>query len=69
MIESWGGRYLTRGGSHQVLEGSWQPTRVAIIEFPDRATLNAFYASPGYQPVLALRAGAAVDVVIAIDGA
>ncbi len=34
MIERYGGRYLTRGGSHEVLDGKWNPTRAVIIEFP-----------------------------------
>ena len=36
MIAKHGGRYLTKGGTHKVLETThWQPNRVAIIEFPD----------------------------------
>ena len=33
MIERVGGRYLTKAGSHEILEGDWQPNRVVIIEF------------------------------------
>jgi uncharacterized protein (DUF1330 family) len=69
IIERFGGRYLTRVGSHAVLEGDWQPNRVAVIEFPDRAALEAFYRAPDYQPLIALRRRAATDVIIAIDGA
>ena len=69
MIERLGGRYLTRGGSHQILEGTWKPTRVAIIEFPDMVTLRAFYEAPEYQPLFELRRGTGTDVVISIDGA
>ncbi len=68
LIERFGGRYLTRAGSHQVLEGDWRPTRVAVIAFPDRAALDAFYGSAEYQPLIALRRRAATDVIIAIDG-
>jgi uncharacterized protein (DUF1330 family) len=69
MIERYGGRYLTRGGSHEVLDGDWKPTRVVIIQFPDMAALKAWYHSPEYQPLIALRRGAATDVLMAIDGA
>jgi uncharacterized protein (DUF1330 family) len=68
MIERYGGRYLTRGGSHEVLDGPWKPTRVVIIEFPDMVALKAWYDSPEYQPLIALRRGAATDVLIAIEG-
>jgi uncharacterized protein (DUF1330 family) len=69
IIERFGGRYLTRAGTHAVLEGAWRPNRVAVIEFPDMAALQAFYRTPEYQPLIALRRGAATDVIIAIDGA
>jgi uncharacterized protein (DUF1330 family) len=69
LIERFGGRYLTRAGTHDVLEGGWRPTRVAVIAFPDMAALRQFYRSPEYQPLIALRRAAATDVVIAIDGA
>ena len=68
MIERFGGRYLTRGGSHEVLDGTWKPTRVVIIEFPDMARLKAWYHSPEYEPLIALRRDAATDVLIAIEG-
>jgi uncharacterized protein (DUF1330 family) len=69
MIERCGGRYITRIGSHKVLEGDWKPNRVVIIEFPDMAALNAWYQSPEYQPLIALRQSASADVLIAVDGA
>ena len=70
MIAKFGGRYLTRGGSHTILEtGYWQPERVVIVEFPDMAALNAWYTSPEYQPLIALRQTAALDMLITLDGA
>ena len=68
MIERHGGRYLTRGGSHSVLDGSWHPTRAVIIEFPDMAALMAWYESPEYQPLIEVRRSAGTDVLLAIDG-
>lgn len=69
MIERYGGRYLTRSVSHEVLDGTWKPTRVVIIEFPDMSALKAWCESPEYQPLIALRRAAATDVLIAVDGA
>ena len=40
-----------------------------IIEFADMATLMAWYESPEYQPLIALRRGAGQDVLLALDGA
>jgi uncharacterized protein (DUF1330 family) len=72
MIAKHGGRYLTKAGSHVILEKEkavWQPERVVIIEFPDMAALNAWYRSPEYQPLIALRQAAATDMLITLEGA
>jgi uncharacterized protein (DUF1330 family) len=59
LIAKHGGRYLTKGGSHKLLETARRPPdRVVIIEFPDMAALNAWYSSPEYQPLIALRQSA-----------
>lgn len=34
VVEQYGGRYIVLGGKMDVLEGDWQPTFPAIIEFP-----------------------------------
>jgi uncharacterized protein (DUF1330 family) len=69
MIKRFGGRYITRVGTHKVLEGQWEPNRVVIIEFPDMAALNAWYHSPEYHPLIALRQSVSADVLIAVEGA
>ena len=69
LIERFGGRYLTRPGSHRILDGRWQPTRVVIIAFPTMDALNAWYASDEYQPLIELRRGAGEDMLIALEGA
>src|SRR6266700_631665 len=56
MMAKHGGRYLTKGDSLKMPEGGhWNPERVVIIEFPDMASLKAWYTSPEYQPLIALR--------------
>jgi uncharacterized protein (DUF1330 family) len=68
MIERFGGRYLTKAGSHEILEGDWNPNRVVIIEFPDIASIKNWYRAPEYQPLIALRRSAATDVMIMLEG-
>jgi uncharacterized protein (DUF1330 family) len=65
MIERFGGRYLTKAGSHEILEGD---NRVVIIEFPDLASIKSWYRSPEYQPLIALRQSAATDVMMMLEG-
>lgn len=72
LIARFGGRYLTRPGSHRLPEGGhWVPERVVIVEFPDMAALEAWYRSPEYQPLIALRKACTseLDMLITVDGA
>ena len=57
-IEAAGGRFLVRGGQHEVFEGGWQPSRLVMVEFPDLAAARAFYDSAKYREARAQRAGA-----------
>ncbi len=72
MIARHGGRYITKPGSHTVLEPDnavWNPQRVVVVEFPDMAALRAWYDSEEYKPLIALRQSAAKDMLITLDGA
>ena len=71
MIAKHGGRYLTKGASHKFPEGGhWAPERVVIIEFPDMQSLDAWYRSPEYQPLIALRKQCTsdLDMLITLEG-
>lgn len=67
-IAAFGGRYLARGGATEVLEGSWTPKRVVILEFPDMARLKEWYHSPEYAPLLDLRKASAASNLVVVDG-
>lgn len=65
---SHGGRYLVRGGSTELLEGTTQPNRTAVLEFPSMERLKAFYSSPEYAPLKQLRIDSARSRVFAVEG-
>ena len=67
-IAAYGGRYLVRGGASRVLEGSWTPARSVILEFPSMQQLQAWWNSPEYQPLRAIRERTARSKLIAIEG-
>ena len=72
MIAKHGGRYITKAGSHRFPETPhWRPERVVIIEFPDMDSLNAWYRSDEYQPLVALRKESTDerDMIITLEGA
>ena len=67
-IARYGGKFIVRGGPITTLEGEPETRRVVVIEFPSLDQAKAFYASPEYTRVKALRTGAAVGQFFAIDG-
>lgn len=64
----YGGKYLGRGGLTRVLEGDWQPHRLVIVEFPNMDSLVAWYESPEYAPLKALREKCATTRIVALEG-
>jgi uncharacterized protein (DUF1330 family) len=68
LIEKSGGKYLVRGGRSQVLEGSWSPSGLIILEFPDREAALALYNHPEYQPYKNLRQSISTSSLIVVDG-
>jgi uncharacterized protein (DUF1330 family) len=68
IIAAHGGRYLVRGGASEVLEGTWRPKRSAIIEFASLASMKAFWESPEYRTLRAIRERSAKSNVVVIEG-
>lgn len=68
VIAKFGGRLIVGGGAHEVLEGTWRPARLAVIEFPDMDALKSWYGSPEYAPLLAMRQPAATEHLVAVSG-
>ena len=73
VLAKYGARFLTKSGSHKRLEGAFPlPDRMAIVEFPDMTSLNAWYNSAEYQPLIGLRQSAVhrdTEMLITIEGA
>ena len=67
-IQTYGGRYLARLGEVQVLEGSWNPNMIVIVEFPNLEQARAWYRSPEYAFALEVRDTALSRNLILVDG-
>jgi len=68
-IARYGGRFLVRGGRTEVLEGSWSPRRVVVLEFPSFEHARQWWASEEYSAPKALRQGASIGNLILVEGA
>lgn len=62
------GRYLARGGSTEVLEGSWSPRRCVLLEFPDMDHFRAWWSSPEYAPLGELRRRSTHSHIVVTQG-
>ena len=67
-IAAYGGRYVVRGGACEILEGTWQPPRLVVLEFPTAAQARAWWNSPEYAPAKALRQQCAQTEMLLIEG-
>ena len=67
-VARYGGRYLVRGGALSVVEGSWEPRRLVVLEFESVERARQWIQSPEYQAVKPLRLGAAEFNVVLVEG-
>ena len=68
LVEKHGGRYLSRSGNIDTIEGdAMDSTLIAILEFPSREALDAFAADPEYAPYGQARPARSVSNFHVID--
>jgi len=67
-FQKYGAKFVVRGGAFEAMEGHARERNV-VVEFTDRATANACYASPEYQAAKTIRQKYADSDFIIIDGA
>jgi uncharacterized protein (DUF1330 family) len=67
-LETYGGRFLVRGGKVETLEGDWSPKRFVMVEFPSAEQAKAWWASDEYAEAKALRQATARTQMIVVEG-
>ncbi len=68
LVAAFGGKYLTRGGATETVEGTWQPKRLVILEFPSMERIHEFYHSPEYAEAKLLRQNSTRTTMVFQDG-
>lgn len=69
VVAAYGGQYVFRGQSAQLLEGDFgDGAAVLVARFPDMASLRAFWDSPDYAPLKQARQELATLQVMAVEG-
>lgn len=67
-IDTFGGKYLVRGGQAMQLEGQAQGERNVVIEFPNREMALAWYHSEAYQAIIQHRTDNSTGTLALVDG-
>jgi uncharacterized protein (DUF1330 family) len=68
-LAQYGGKFLTRGGATELIEGGPEPKRIVILEFADAAAIKRWYNSPEYQKILPGRLNNSTGRAIIVEGA
>ncbi len=68
LVEKHGGRYLSRSGNIETLEGADKDsTLIALLEFPTRQALENFASDPAYGPYGQARQAGSISNFHVID--
>ena len=67
-LAAYDGKFVVRGGTCETLEGSWQPKRVVVLEFPTVARARQWWESREYSAAKALRQRTAKTQMILVEG-
>ncbi len=62
------GRYIVRGVEPTCIEGDWKPSRLVIIEFPQRANAEAFLSDPAIQDLFKVRHETTTSKLVLAEG-
>lgn len=69
LVEKFGGRFLVRGGPFEVVEGTYQPVMLVMLEFPTMDQARRWYDSEEYRDLKQMRLAATVANAFFMSGA
>ena len=67
-VEKYGGRFIARGGTIEVLEGDWHPNRLVLVEFPSVAAAREWWNSPEYSEAKRIRQETSEGTLLILEG-
>ncbi|NBE54554.1 DUF1330 domain-containing protein [Streptomyces boluensis] len=63
-----GGRYLVAGPTPEPVEGTWDSSRLVVLEFPDMDRIREWYDSPEYRRAREIREGKSRVGMLFVEG-
>lgn len=67
-VAAYGGKFVVRGGKTEVLEGSWTPKRLVVLEFENVERAREWWISKEYSAAKQVRHRTAITNMIVVDG-
>ncbi|MEP6615805.1 MAG: DUF1330 domain-containing protein [Ginsengibacter sp.] len=67
-ISAYDGKFVVRGGKCETLEGSWNPGRIVVLEFPDTQRAKEWWNSSEYSAAKLIRQRVAHTQMILVEG-
>ena len=67
-VEKYGGKYIVRGGRTEVLEGSWRPKRIVVLQFESMQRAREWLNCEEYRDPRKMRHRTAETKMILVEG-
>ncbi len=67
-VAAYGGKFVARGGKVEVLEGSWIPKRLVMLEFESVERAKEWWSSKEYSRAKQVRHRTAITNMIIVEG-
>ena len=68
IVETFGGKYIVRGGKSKNVEGNWPYERTVVLKFPSYEMVEKWHNSDEYKPIKKIREDNAECNAIIIEG-
>ncbi|MYD51035.1 MAG: DUF1330 domain-containing protein [Dehalococcoidia bacterium] len=67
-VESYGGKFVVRGGELEVILGDWTPNRLAVLKFDNLEQVQVWLSSPEYTALDDLRTKSSNINMVIVEG-
>lgn len=67
-LEAYSGRFIARGGEIAVIDGSWNPKRLAIVAFDSMEQARSWLASPEFKELDGIRTSSSNINLVLVEG-
>jgi uncharacterized protein (DUF1330 family) len=67
-VDTYGGKYIVRGGRTEVLEGDWKPKRIVVLQFESAARAKEWLNCKEYREPRKMRHRTAKTNMILVEG-